>query len=69
MADLYTFLLKVKQNTAIARLQPVGDSVWLGCGGICVAGFCLPHGYHPNPATLKVQHTSKQEHTTNVVIK
>jgi hypothetical protein len=26
------------------------------------------HRYHPNPATLKLQHTSKQEHTTNVVI-
>jgi len=28
----------------------------------------LLHGYHPNPATLKLQHTSKQEHTTDVVI-
>jgi len=28
----------------------------------------LLHGYHPNPATPKLQHTSKQEHTTNVVI-
>jgi len=25
-------------------------------------------GYHPNPATPKLQHTSKQEHTANVVI-
>jgi len=32
------------------------------------AGFSLPHGYHPNPATPKLQHTSKQEHTTSVVI-
>ena len=46
----------------------VGVSVWLGWGGIRVAGFNLPHGYHPNPATPKLQHTSKQEHTTNVVI-
>ena len=30
--------------------------------------FSLLHGYHPNPATPKLQHTSKQEHTTNVVI-
>jgi len=30
--------------------------------------FNLLHGYHPNPATPKLQHTSKQEHTTNVVI-
>jgi len=44
----------------------VGISVWLGWGGIRVAGW--PHGYHPNPTTLKLQHTSKQEHTTNVVI-
>jgi len=28
----------------------------------------LLHGYHSNPATPKLQHTSKQEHTTNVVI-
>jgi len=33
----------------------VGVSVWLVWGGIRVAGFSL-------------QHTSKQEHTTNVVI-
>ena len=46
----------------------VGVSVWLGWGGIRVAGFKLPHGYHPNPTTPKFQHTSKQEHTTNVVI-
>jgi len=33
-----------------------------------VAGCSLLHGYHPNPATQKLQNTSKQEHTTNVVI-
>ena len=33
-----------------------------------IEGFSLPHGYHPNPATPKLQHTSKQEHTNNVVI-
>jgi len=42
--------------------------MWLGWGGSHVAGFSLLHGYHPNPATPKLQHTSKQEHTTNVVI-
>jgi hypothetical protein len=26
------------------------------------------HGYHPNPATPKLQHTAKKEHMTNVVI-
>jgi hypothetical protein len=31
--------------------------------------FSLLHGYHPKPDTPKLQHTSKQEHTTNVVIK
>ena len=39
-----------------------------GWGGIRVAGFSLLHRYHSNPATLKLQHTSKQEHTTNVVM-
>ena len=35
----------------------VGVPVWLGWGGIRVAGFSLPHGYHPNPATPKhVEH-------------
>ena len=41
----------------------VGVSVWL-----VGAGFSLPHGYYPNTAKPKLQHTSKQEHTTNVVI-
>jgi len=31
-------------------------------------GFSLQHGYYSNPATPKLQHTSNQEHTTNVVI-
>jgi len=39
-----------------------------GCSGIRVAGWSLQHGYHSNPATLKLHHTSKPEHTTNVVI-
>jgi len=30
--------------------------------------FSLQHGYHANPTTPKLQHTSNQEHTTNVVI-
>ena len=30
--------------------------------------FSLQHGSHSNPTTPKLQHTSKQEHTTNVVI-
>jgi len=40
----------------------VGVSVWLGWGGIRVAGWSsLQHGYHPNPTTPKLQHTSNQE--------
>jgi len=38
-------------------------SVWLGWGGVRVAGLSSP-----NPATPKLQHTPKQEHTTNVVL-
>jgi len=30
--------------------------------------FSLLHGYHPNAVTLKFRHTSKQEHTTDMVI-
>jgi len=39
----------------------VGVSVWLGWGGIHVAGFSLQHGYHSNPTTPKLQQTSNQE--------
>ena len=45
----------------------VGVSVWLGWGGVRVAGWSLQHGHHSNPATPKHQHTSNQDHTTNVV--
>ena len=47
---------------------PCDFSIVLGWDGIRVADFSLLHGCHPNPATPKLQHTSKQEHTTNVVI-
>jgi len=40
---------------------------WYLCSRLKLC-FSLLHGYHPNPATPKLQHTSKQEHTTNVVI-
>jgi len=46
----------------------VGDSVWLGWGGIRVAGFSLQYGYHSNPTTPKHQHTSNKENATKVVI-
>jgi len=35
--------------------------VWLGWSGIRVAGFSLQHGYHSNPTTPELQHTSNQE--------
>ena len=42
---------------------------WYPCGRLkhklC---FSLPHGYHPNQPHRNSQHTSKQEHMTNVVI-
>jgi len=34
----------------------VGVSVWLGWGGIRVAGFSLPHGYHPTSHTETPTH-------------
>ena len=40
----------------------VGVSVWLGWSGIRVAGrSSLQHGFHSNPTTPKLQHTSNQE--------
>jgi len=38
------------------------------CWRFGVEGWSLQHGYHSNPTTPKLQHTSNQEHTTNVVI-
>jgi len=38
------------------------------CSSRIRAGWSLQHWYHPNPTTRKHQHTSNQEHTTNVVI-
>jgi len=35
---------------------------------MCV-GVSVVSEYHPNPALPKLQHTLKQEHTTNVVIR
>ena len=62
------FSIESPHWSCVLVLMCVGVSVWLGIRGIHVAGFSLLHGYHPNPATPKLQHTSKQEHTTNVVI-
>ena len=46
--------------------------VWVGVVSVLQAAagfsFSLLHWYHSKPATPKRQHTSKQEHTTNVAI-
>jgi len=44
----------------------VGVTLWFGCGGVvsvCRLKHCfsLQHGYHSNPTTPKLQHTSNQE--------
>jgi len=39
---------------------------WYPCGRLKLC-FSLLQGYHPNPATPKLQHTSNQEHTTKNV--
>ena len=56
----YTYVQFLTINIRIKKFVSV-------CG-IRVAGFSLHHGYHTNPATPKLQNTSKQEHTTHVVI-
>ena len=61
------FSIESPRWSCVPVLMCAGVSVWLGRGGIRVAGFSLLHGNHPNPATPKLQHTSKEEHTTNVV--
>jgi len=38
------------------------------CWSFGVVGFSLLHGYHPNPTTLKLQHTSNQEQYDQLVI-
>ena len=48
-------------TTLIVGSMCVGVSVWLGWSGIRVAGWNLQHGYHYNPTTPKLQHTSNQE--------
>jgi len=61
-------LLNYQIGRIVLGSMCVGVSVWLGWSGVCVAGFNLQHRHHSNPTTQKLQHTSKQEHTTNVVI-
>jgi len=38
------------------------------CGWVGVVSVWQAEAVHPNPTTPKLQHTSKQEHTTSVVI-
>jgi len=64
----YDFSIVSPHWSCVLVSMCVGVSVWLGWSGIRVAGFSLPRGYHFNLATPKLQQTSKQEHTTNVVV-
>ena len=58
-----TILLNCHIGRIVLGSMYVGISVWLGWSGIRVAGrsFNLQHGYHSNPTTPKLQHTSNQE--------
>ena len=46
----------------------VGVSVWLGWGGISVAGWSPQHGHNSNPTTPKLQHTKNRKQNDDVVI-
>jgi len=59
--ELATILLNCLIGRIVLGSMCVGVSVWLGWSGIRVAGFSLQHGYHSNPTTPKIQHTSNQE--------
>ena len=63
------FIWKWNSVNEIAVMINLHMLMWYPCSRLkhklC---FSLLHGYHHNPATPKLQHTSKQEHTTNVVI-
>ena len=59
--ELATILLNYHIGRIVLGSMCVGVSVWLGWSGIRVAGWSLQHGYHSNPTTPKLQHTSNQE--------
>jgi len=59
--ELATILLNYHIGRIVLGSMCVGVSVWLGWSAIRVAGFSLQHGYHSNPTTPKLQHTSNQE--------
>ena len=42
-------------------IYPSSGACDFALSGVRVAGFSLQHGYHPNPTTPKLQHTSNQE--------
>jgi len=56
----YTNVVKMYSNRRVLKLSNISD--------VQVAGFSLQHGYHSNPTTPKLEHTSKQEQSTNVMI-
>jgi len=59
--ELVTILLNYHIGLIVLGSMCVGVSVWLGCSGIHVASFSVQQGYHSNPTTPKLQHTSHQE--------
>jgi len=71
---LKTYLMSLANLFHFLRFPHVSDintsiirSLRLFCW-ITTLVMCPCFGYHANPTTPKHQHTSKQEHTTNVVI-
>jgi len=65
---LYMFRVSQHPSAGVLKLYPQPPVKVILLVVVLVAGFSLPHGYHPNSATPKFQNTSKQEHTSNVVI-
>ena len=62
LQELATILLNYHIGRIVLGSMCFGVSVWLGWSGIRVAGWSsLQHGYHSNPTTPKLQHTSNQE--------
>ena len=64
----YDYSVELPHWSYVLGLMCVGVSVWLVWRGMRVVDWSLQHEYHANPTTPKHQHTSNQDHTTNVVI-
>jgi len=59
--ELTTILLNYHIAPIVLGSMCVGVSVWVVRSDIRVAVWSLQHGYHSNPTTPKLQHTSSQE--------